>query len=57
MNMSHCRFENTVEDLRECYENINDVNETNEYEMRARVQLLELCKLILEEADEMSEAV
>ncbi len=54
--MSYCRFENTVDGLRDCYENINEINKTNEFEMRARVQLLELCKRILEEAEEMPEA-
>ena len=54
--MSYCRFENTVDGLRDCYENINEIDKTNEFEMRARVQLLELCKRILEEAEDMPTA-
>ncbi len=42
MNMSHCRFENTLEDLRDCVEYMED--ELSESEERYRKRLLELIK-------------
>ena len=41
-NMSYCRFSNTLEDLRDCYENIDDAEMSNE-EMMSRDSLLALC--------------
>jgi len=35
-NMSYCRFENTLADLRDCYENLDDNLGENIYEARAR---------------------
>lgn len=46
-NMGHCRFENTYEDLRDCYENWEGVK--NESETKYRQWLLELCQQIVEE--------
>lgn len=40
-NMSYCRFRNTLIDLEDCYDNINDNLEGDEEE--ARKQLIELC--------------
>lgn len=49
-NMSYCRFENTLTDLRDCeeaLENIHDeVTEMSSYEKNAVVKLIELCKTI-----------
>ncbi len=42
MNMSHCRFENTLEGLRDCVEYMED--ELSESEERYRKRLLELIK-------------
>jgi len=50
MNMSYCRFQNTLQDLRDCAENIN-ANLTGE-EFEARRYLIELCKDIVDEADD-----
>jgi len=50
-NMSYCRFQNTLEDLEDCYENIHDEidEEESESEYQARKELIELCKRIVEE--------
>lgn len=48
MNMSYCRFENTLGDLRDCAGVIWD-EDLSEAEIRARRQLLELCKNLVEE--------
>ena len=46
-NMSYCRFQNTLQDLRDCYYNMSD-SLTGE-EFHAREALIELCKSIGEE--------
>tara|TARA_R110000772_G_scaffold75229_1_gene163370 strand:+ start:848 stop:1063 length:216 start_codon:yes stop_codon:yes gene_type:complete len=54
-NMSYCRFENTLADLRDCEEalgNINDeVTEMSSYEKDALIELIELCKTITDNWD------
>ena len=45
-NMSYCRFQNTLKDLRDCYENPN-VNSDDE--KKAKDELIELCRQIGEE--------
>jgi hypothetical protein len=44
MNMAHCRFTNTLEALRECYEHIEDAVPAPED--RARQRLLALIRRI-----------
>ena len=44
-NMSYCRFRNTEKDLRDCYENLFEHIEDEEYE--ARENLIQLCVAIL----------
>ncbi len=44
-NMSYCRFRNTLPDLNDCYENM-DEEITDEEEKRARKRLIELCENI-----------
>ena len=46
-NMSYCRFQNTLADLRDCREHINDSN-LSEDESKARQKLVRLCKDIAE---------
>ena len=52
-NMSYCRFQNTVKDLRDCEENIHEfLAETKEWdggERKARRDLIEICVRIAEE--------
>lgn len=54
-NMSYCRFENTLNDLRDCEEalgNIYDeVTEMSSHEKNAVVELVELCKTITDNWD------
>ena len=47
-NMSYCRFENTLQDLQDCYEHLNDtdISRSEDY---ARHDLIELLRQILEE--------
>lgn len=49
-NMSYCRFENTLSDLRDCYNNIDDDLSGSEREYRQ--QLIELCTSISDEFGE-----
>lgn len=44
-NMSYCRFQNTVVDLRDCYEHIDDEGLSAE-EMGAQARLITLCRQI-----------
>lgn len=43
-NMSYCRFRNTLEDLRDCYENMDE--DLSAEEKAARFKLLKLCDQI-----------
>jgi len=47
--MSYCRFENTLRDLADCEEHLNDnVEDLSESEQRARQRLIEMCSDITE---------
>jgi len=46
-NMSYCRFQNTLSDLLDCYENMED--DLSWEEKRARDRLLKLCTQIVED--------
>jgi len=48
-NMSYCRFENTLADLEECRDVINDVEDLSDEEKNAREKLIEVCKDIIAE--------
>lgn len=41
-NMGYCRFENTLKDLEDCYEEM-DKNDMSESEAHCRERLIELC--------------
>ena len=41
-NMSYCRFQNTLRDLRDCAEFFDDVE--SEEEKKARERLIKLCR-------------
>lgn len=47
-NMSYCRFENTMDDLRDCLNHIHRKAE-NEYDERARQSMIELFREIGED--------
>lgn len=51
MNMSYCRFQNTPKDLKDCYYNLHDTDLSEEEEY-ARKRLIEVCKDIVEYAEE-----
>lgn len=53
-NMSYCRFQNTLGDLRDCYDNLFD-SDLSEEEARARRELINLCRDIAQEAEEDDE--
>jgi hypothetical protein len=44
-NMSYCRFENTLGDLQDCYDNLDDTGEgeLSDSETKARKRLIEMC--------------
>ena len=47
-NMSYCRFENTLHDLRDCYNNMDD-SDLSDSEKQAKESLIDLCKDIAKE--------
>ena len=49
-NMSYCRFENTMNDLRDCLRHISEDAE-NHYDEAARQEMLELFRTIGEDYD------
>lgn len=49
--MSYCRFENTYHDLADCADHIGDEIK-NEYEIRYRSKLIDVCREIVKEVDE-----
>ena len=51
-NMSYCRFQNTLQDLRDCYYNVE--SSLTGAEFHAREGLIELCKSIAEEFGDMN---
>ena len=50
-NMSYCRFENTLEDLRDCFANLDDDLSKKKDEARARIALVKVCQRIVDNAD------
>ena len=48
--MSYCRFRNTLPDLKDCYHNMGE-SISDSAEFKARKQMVELCKQIVEEWD------
>lgn len=57
-NMSYCRFENTLRDLRDCFEHLYETKEElGEYEWTAKLKLINLCLEIVSEVyDELGES-
>ena len=41
-NMSYCRFQNTLRDLQDCFEHLDDIIEDEE-ELKAQEKLIKLC--------------
>lgn len=56
MNMSYCRFRNTLEDLKDCLEALNSGEIELVEELRAARGLLEICQEICEfDEDDLDE--
>ena len=53
-NMSYCRFQNTFQDLQNCSNYITD-NTLSKDEEKAREKLIDLCRSIIEEWDNMED--
>ena len=53
-NMSYCRFRNTLEDLLDCWQHIDD-DDLDAEEERARDKLIQLCANIADEAPDEEE--
>lgn len=49
-NMGYCRFQNTLGDLRDCYNHIEDVEDLSEEEAKARKRIVKLCLTIADES-------
>lgn len=49
-NMSYCRFQNTLKDLRDCANHLSDLLDRDEHE--AREALVKLCQDIVEDAED-----
>jgi hypothetical protein len=47
-NMSYCRFQNTLSDLDDCYEAMDEQSPSDE-ELKARRSLIRLCALIADD--------
>ena len=58
-NMSYCRFENTVNDMNDCLNAIEDreVNDLSDYELRALKDFLELGQAIVDNEDEIQRII
>ena len=58
-NMSYCRFENTVNDINDCLNAIEDreVNDLSDYELRALKEFLELGKAIVENEHDIQQII
>jgi hypothetical protein len=50
-NMSYCRFYNTLRDLQDCYEHLDEELSGDEYISRKR--LVEVCQDIIKEVDSL----
>ena len=47
-NMAYCRFENTEQDLCDCYQNMDD-EDLSESEKKARRRIIKICVEIADE--------
>ena len=56
-NMDYCKFENTLGDLRQCYDNMDIDDDASDYEKRARQSLLLLCKNIADDYESEIEEI
>jgi len=52
-NMGHVRFENTLRDLRDCYDHLLD-EDLSDLEEKSRKRLIKLCQDIVETAEDFA---
>jgi hypothetical protein len=63
--MSYCRFQNTVQDLQDCYDNMgsigeyeDDVSDNDRRELKSRERLIKLCvDIAIEYGDDIGQSV
>jgi uridine phosphorylase len=59
-NMSYCRFQNTLSDLKDCLQDLQDKAETGDElsadEIYARDRLIEICREIAENSEGLVES-
>ena len=56
MNMSYCRFTNTLQDLRDCYNNMDGDDELSTAEQTAKDKLIKLCvRIAVEYSDDFEQ--
>ena len=48
-NMSYCRFQNTLTDLRDCYDHMDNEDDLSPEEQKARNDILELAAELIED--------
>ena len=54
--MSYCRFENTVNDMMDCINNMDISESASDYEKYARKRFVELCaQVVTDHGDELEE--
>jgi len=51
-NMSYCRFHNTVGDMEDCIDHLDDDDEISEAEASERTHFIELCRQVAEDYPE-----
>ena len=53
-NMAHCRFQNTLADLRDCHDHMDDMfdGSLSEEEEKACKRLIKLCRQIVDNYEE-----
>ena len=47
--MSYCRFQNTLTDLGDCHDNMNNTDDLSPVEARRRLEMIKLCVQIAKE--------
>jgi hypothetical protein len=55
MNMSYCRFQNTLTDLMDCWDAIQEEDELSTDEARAKAALVRVCREIVAFEEEQEE--
>lgn len=55
MNMSYCRFENTLGDLQDCLHHLDPVEKLSGIEKESRIALVRLCQEIAEMSEDVED--